>query len=162
MGSIPESGIFPGEGNGNPLQYSCLENPMDGRSWRATVHGIAKSRHNWATSLSLYVLSVGWEVRKRIKKASWRRCCLSWFLRVQYEQIILKRGEKEIESTNNKQHMNVNRHEGDGRKWHGTKQRDGDSGFRFSWDHIGVIWKVNMKIWSCAASGINIAGLGLW
>jgi len=32
-GSIPGSGRFPGEGNGNPLQYSCLENPMDGRAW---------------------------------------------------------------------------------------------------------------------------------
>ena len=36
---------FPGgEGNGNPLQYSCLENPMDGEAWWATVHGVAKSR----------------------------------------------------------------------------------------------------------------------
>ena len=34
----------PGEGNGNPLQYSCLENPMDGGIWWATVHGVAKSR----------------------------------------------------------------------------------------------------------------------
>ena len=33
-----------GEGNGNPLQYSCLENPMDGGAWGATVHGVAKSR----------------------------------------------------------------------------------------------------------------------
>ena len=33
LGSIPGSGIFPGEGNGNPLQYSCLENPMDGGAW---------------------------------------------------------------------------------------------------------------------------------
>ena len=33
----------PGEGNGNPLQYSCLENPMDGGAWWATVHGVAKS-----------------------------------------------------------------------------------------------------------------------
>ena len=33
-----------GEGNGNPLQYSCLENPMDGGAWRATVYGVAKSR----------------------------------------------------------------------------------------------------------------------
>ena len=41
--SIPGSGISPGEGNGNPLQYSCLENPMDGRSWYATVHGVTKS-----------------------------------------------------------------------------------------------------------------------
>ena len=34
----------PGEGNGNPLQYPCLENPMDGEAWQATVHGVAKSR----------------------------------------------------------------------------------------------------------------------
>ena len=38
-GSIPGSGRSPEEGNGNPLQYSCLENPMDGGAWRATVHG---------------------------------------------------------------------------------------------------------------------------
>ena len=43
LGSIPGSGRSPGEGNGNPLQYSCLENPMDGRAWWATVHGVAKS-----------------------------------------------------------------------------------------------------------------------
>ena len=42
-GSIPGSGRFPGEGNGNPLQYSCLENPMDRGAWRATVHGVAQS-----------------------------------------------------------------------------------------------------------------------
>ena len=40
--SIPGSGRSPGEGNGNPLQYSCLENPMDGEAWQATVHGVAK------------------------------------------------------------------------------------------------------------------------
>ena len=43
MGSIPGSGRSPGEGNGNPLQYSCLENPMDGGAWRATVHRVTKS-----------------------------------------------------------------------------------------------------------------------
>ena len=43
MGSIPGSGRSPGEGNGNPLQYSCLENPMDRGAWWATVHGVAKS-----------------------------------------------------------------------------------------------------------------------
>ena len=42
-GSIPESGRSPGEGNGNPLQYSCLENSMHGGAWWATVHGVAKS-----------------------------------------------------------------------------------------------------------------------
>ena len=44
MGSIPGSGRSPGEGNGNPLQYSCLENPMDRRAWQVTVHGVAKSQ----------------------------------------------------------------------------------------------------------------------
>ena len=43
-GSIAGLGRCPGEGNGNPLQYSCPENPMDGGAWRATVHGITKSR----------------------------------------------------------------------------------------------------------------------
>ena len=43
LGSIPGTGRSPGEGNGNPLQYSCLENPVDGGAWWATVHGVAKS-----------------------------------------------------------------------------------------------------------------------
>ena len=41
VGLILGSGTFPGGGNGNPLQYSCLENPMDGGAWRATLHGVA-------------------------------------------------------------------------------------------------------------------------
>ena len=41
-GSIPGSGRSPGEGNGNPLQYSCLENPMEGGTWWATVHAVSK------------------------------------------------------------------------------------------------------------------------
>ena len=44
LGSIPGSGRSSGEGNDNPLQYTCLENPMDRGAWRATVHGVAKSR----------------------------------------------------------------------------------------------------------------------
>ena len=44
MGSIPGLGRSPGEGHGNPLQYSCLENPMDRGAWWATVYGVAKSR----------------------------------------------------------------------------------------------------------------------
>ena len=43
-GLIPGLGRSPREGNGNPLQYSCLENPMDGGAWLATVHGVPKSR----------------------------------------------------------------------------------------------------------------------
>ena len=41
-GSIPELGRSPGGGNGNPPQYSCLENPMDGEAWQATVPGVTK------------------------------------------------------------------------------------------------------------------------
>ena len=53
-GLIPGLGRSPGEGNGNPLQYSCLENPMDRGARRSTVHGVAKS---W-TRLSDFTLSV--------------------------------------------------------------------------------------------------------
>ena len=44
VGSIPGSGKSSGGGHGNPLQYSCLENPMDRGAWRATVHGVAMSQ----------------------------------------------------------------------------------------------------------------------
>ena len=44
LDSILSLGRSPGEGHGNPLQYSCLENPMDGGAWRATVHGVTKSQ----------------------------------------------------------------------------------------------------------------------
>ena len=44
LGSIPGWERYPGEGNGNPLQYFCLENPMDRGAWQATVHGVAKSQ----------------------------------------------------------------------------------------------------------------------
>ena len=45
-GSIPGLERSPGEGNGSPLQYSCLENPMDRGAWKATVHGVTRVRHN--------------------------------------------------------------------------------------------------------------------
>ena len=54
LGSIPGLGRSPGEGNGNPLQYSCLENPMDGGAWLAIVHGVAKSR----TRLSDFTITI--------------------------------------------------------------------------------------------------------
>ena len=50
LGSVPGLGRSPGEGNGNPLQYSCLENPMDRGAWRATVHGITKESETTATT----------------------------------------------------------------------------------------------------------------
>ena len=57
-GSIPGSGRSPGEGNGTPLQYSCLENPMDGGAWQATVHGVAKSRTRLSDFISGFSLVV--------------------------------------------------------------------------------------------------------
>ena len=51
LGSIPGLGKSPGEGNGNQLQYSCLENPMDRGAWWAPVHGVARVRHDLATKL---------------------------------------------------------------------------------------------------------------
>ena len=53
LGSIPGWGRSLGEGNGNPLQYSCLENPMDGGAWWTIVHGVAKSRTQLSNFTSL-------------------------------------------------------------------------------------------------------------
>ena len=50
--SVPGSGRSPGKGNGNPLQYSCLENPIDRGAWLATVHGVEES----LTQLSTHAL----------------------------------------------------------------------------------------------------------
>ena len=53
--SVLGSGRSPGEGNGNPVQYSCLENSMDGRAWQATVHGVAKS---WTERLTHTIVHI--------------------------------------------------------------------------------------------------------
>ena len=58
-GLIPRLGRSPGEGNGNPLQYSFLENPMDGGAWWATVHGVAKTGLNTYTSTSTKTSNTG-------------------------------------------------------------------------------------------------------
>ena len=57
LGLIPGSERSPGEGNGNPLQYSCLENSMDGGGWWATVYGVAKSQ-TWLSDFTF--LKLGW------------------------------------------------------------------------------------------------------
>ena len=64
LGSIPGSGRSSGEWNGNPLQYSCLENPMDTGAWWATVHGAARVRHDLVTKPHeiLYDLILGYLV----------------------------------------------------------------------------------------------------
>ena len=60
LGLIPGLGRSPGEGNGNPAQYSCLENPIDRGAWWATVHGVAKSQ----TRLSDFTFTFIQENRK--------------------------------------------------------------------------------------------------
>ena len=62
LGSIPGLGRSPGEGNGNPLQYHCLENLMDRGAWWAAVQGAAKSRHDWANSTYLLALLYTWNI----------------------------------------------------------------------------------------------------
>ena len=56
LGSIPALGRFPGEGNGNPLQYSRLENPMDGEAWRATVHGVTHDKSDTNEQLHFHLI----------------------------------------------------------------------------------------------------------
>ena len=56
VSSIPGSGRFLGTGNGNPFQYSCLENSMDRRAWWAMVHGVARSWTRLSTHTYLYLL----------------------------------------------------------------------------------------------------------
>ena len=52
LGLIPGLGRFPGEGNGNLLQYSCLENSMGRGAWQAPVQGFQRVRYNWVTNIS--------------------------------------------------------------------------------------------------------------
>ena len=58
LGSIPGSGRSPGEGNGNPLQYSCLENPMDRGAWQAIAHGVTRVGHDLALQISTFPLHI--------------------------------------------------------------------------------------------------------
>ena len=59
LGSIPGSGRSPGEGNGNPLQYSCLKIPMNGGAWSATVHGVTKTQTRLSDFTSLHFTTKG-------------------------------------------------------------------------------------------------------
>jgi len=71
LGSILRSGRSPGEGNGNPLQYSCLENPMDRGAWQATVHGITRVGHNLTTKPSITILGTGQDYSGKTICGSW-------------------------------------------------------------------------------------------
>ena len=74
LGSIPGSGRSPEEGNGNPLQYSCLENPMDGGAWWATVHGVTKNRTQLSDFTQNPVYPSGDDMRLYITKQMCRLC----------------------------------------------------------------------------------------
>ena len=78
---IPSSGRSPGEGDGNPLQYSCLENPMDREAYQAMVHGVARVGHNLATKppppLLCRQLELGWN------------CCFIFRRRITFSNALL-------------------------------------------------------------------------
>ena len=74
-GLIPESGRSPGEGNSNPLQYSCLENPMGGGAWQAVVHGVAKS---WTRLSDLTFLLMPTLPREWLEPSSHPRVLFPW------------------------------------------------------------------------------------
>ena len=74
-GSIPRLGRSPGEGNGNPLQYSCLENPMDGGAWCTTVHGVTKSR-TWLSDFTFKDMEKPYLWLYRPLLAKWCLCFL--------------------------------------------------------------------------------------
>ena len=69
MSWIPESGRFPEVGNGNPLQYSCLKNPVDRGAWWATVHGVTK-RHDLVSKQQIRMDSVLTVPKPRLSVAS--------------------------------------------------------------------------------------------
>ena len=93
LGSIPGLGRSPGEGNGNPLQYSCLENPMDRGAWRATVHRVAKSPTRLSNFTSLiFVLVMLYSFQCTNLSHLW----LNLFQNILFLLMLLQMGFKEI------------------------------------------------------------------
>ena len=81
MGSIAGSGRSPGIGNGNSLQYSCLENSMDRGGWRATVYGVAKSRTRLSTHTTLVVTITPILQMRKLKPSEVKQLahdCFNW------------------------------------------------------------------------------------
>ena len=70
LGSSPGLGRYPGEGNGNPLQYYCLENPMDRGAWYATVYGVTKSQIRLSNFTSHYLL-IGLLTLDSVQRIKW-------------------------------------------------------------------------------------------
>ena len=78
LSSIPGLGRSPGEENGSPLQYSCLENPMDGGAWWATVHGVAKS-HTRLSDFTFFHSSAGRVALCPAGPSTWHLGVRAWF-----------------------------------------------------------------------------------
>ena len=76
-GSIPGLGRSPGEGNDNPLQYSCLEDPKDRGAWRATVHGVARVGHNLATKPPHHTSGISTKLSSVVDRIQNRELCSS-------------------------------------------------------------------------------------
>ena len=71
IGLIPGLGRSPEEGNGNPLQYSCLGNPMDRGAWRAIVHGVAKSQTRLSDLANMHAATTNQSLTKQSSWTSW-------------------------------------------------------------------------------------------
>ena len=78
-GLIPGSGRFPGVGNGNSLQYSCLENPMDREVWQATVHGVTKSQTQLKRLSTMHLVTKPPPPCRLQRQLQWSSCFLSLF-----------------------------------------------------------------------------------
>ena len=80
---VPSLGLgrCPGEGNGNPLQYSCLENPTDRRAWQVTVQGVTESptRLKWPSTLSCFRVCVGGAKLEKVSGVC-LSCCSAWLV----------------------------------------------------------------------------------
>ena len=92
-GSIPGWGRSHGEGNGNPLQYSCLENPMDRGAWWATVHGVTRVRHNLVTKPSPPLTAQAGSCRPLCQLlTSFHKCVASPFICYKHSWFLNKMG----------------------------------------------------------------------
>ena len=95
-GSIPGPGRSPGEGNGNPLQYSCLENPKNEEAWQATVHGVVKDRTRLSSFTfacrPMYPVSCSFDfyfhIPKHTDKVHFPSCLICQYLSLIHEELL--------------------------------------------------------------------------
>ena len=89
--SSPGSGRSPGEGHGNPLQYFCLDNLMDRGAWQATVKGVARVRHNFATEPLPPFLTIGSTLKfSHLVKVHCGISLHRWHMQLKHDPVILQ------------------------------------------------------------------------